>query len=75
MKAKKKLKKLQKKHNDLQAEYELTKGHFNDFAESSIERTKELLSKIEHLTYGIIFRDGTIGILKTRIAQLERGKP
>ena len=67
-----KRKRLQKKYDDLIVEYELTKGHFEDFAESSIEQTKELLSKIEHLTYMVIFRDNTIGILKARICQLER---
>lgn len=59
-----KLERLQKKYNALAVEYELTKGHFDDFAESSVEQTKELLGKIERLNYAIIFRDRKIKLLK-----------
>lgn len=72
MKDKKKLSRLQKKHNDLLVEYELTKGNFEDFAESSAEQTKKLLVEIEHLTYTIIFRNHIIEVLKNRISRLER---
>lgn len=69
-----KLRRLQKKYNNLVIEYELTKGNFEDFAESSLEQAKELLGQIEHLNYTIIFREHTIKILKARICELEKDK-
>ena len=74
-KKKTKLERLKKKYNDLIVEHELTKGNFEDFAESSVEQSHILLNKIERLRCRIIFKDHTIGILKSRIGQLERGRP
>lgn len=54
MKDKKKLIKLQKKYDDLLVEYELTKGNFEDFTESSVEQTNLLKNKIEFLENTII---------------------